>query len=401
MKIKKWIWGIGIVVALALMVGLDGYKAHKEEQPPIPHVTVGTTEVNVTLGPFKWNGELMNDKEQTYIVADAKITNVNPLEDFKIDFDGEQPTYVRVLMLDPLSVDEFPFFEGNSTKDQIIYLPNEPGFQAYKIMANFKDGKKGTYYVALEKEQVVSYQSLLSEDSYSYSILYVSESEYTDPFANLPLGYGGVPISGMRTSDINSAQQQYPDLNITKSPSFYIFNDKEVIFQSNNSDEIIEYFVSKFEPFEIENYGPVMKIDRVNKIVNVGGHEFYTEEIESLKLGQEVHMKVKFNHMTDPKQTEVQTLTVELEPPEELQDEQWRSTSPDKYSVLGIGDGAFLDPLSNPKFTEQFPEVEVKFHTGDLYPLGYTFVVFNHEEAIYATYNYDELVKYLEEHPLK
>lgn len=400
---KKWIWGITIAVVLTLMVGMDLYKSRTEEKPPSPVISIGNKEVPAILGPFRWNADLMNDIEKDELLKDVSPTGINPLHDLTVTFSGEEPTNLSVMMMDLNYYEEYHLFEGDYVEGQPISLPNEPGEIELTIHAEWPGGKTGTYYLSLEREQVVSYQTLMSEEKDTYSLYHIYSPGSPDPFMNTALGTGAIPFTRwMGSEGLEFAQSEYPDLNITEVPSFFVFNDRELLFKTNSVEELTKFFEASYEPKPVNLLGHIFEIDKNSKIINLDGKRLYVEDISDLKVGQEVEANVTFHSLSNLLKAEVHNLSVQKQPHDVLLAEGWRPTSPEKYSVLGIGEDVFLEPLLNPTQTELFKDVDTHILSNmfDLSLLTNSYVVYNHEGAVFITQQFDDLVQYLKENPL-
>lgn len=401
---KKWIWGFGILIALSVMISLDLYKSHKEEKPPLPTITVGDTKVAVTLGPYTWNAEEMNQKERGDFLKEAPTTAVNPLESLDIRFSDEQPKELEVYMMESFDMD-LNVMGGDFRNGQKVNIPNNPGPLIVSLEAKWEGKKNAKYYISIEREQVLSYQSLLSDDDQSYSLffLYDQENSY-DPFADSPIATGSIPISKWQGMDaLHSVQELYPELNITESPTYLLFDDEKVLIQTTDDKEILQFFEDRFEPTTETLYGHIFELDYEKKIVNVHFRKFYYEKVEELKVGQEVEAEVTFNHLTDPLQTEVHSVTIHAEPPEELLVETYKAKEPNQFNLLAIGDETFFKQLETGESAEILDRVEdVHFqpNPGVAIPfLGFGFVLFDDKGAVLIAYNPIEVLEYLKKHP--
>lgn len=400
---KKWIWGIGIFLGISIMISLDLYKSHKEEQPPIPLITVGDVETAATLGPFQWNDNLMNDKEKGEVLQNVRTTSINPLEHLSIKFPGEQPTSITVTFWDQISQMDMSLFQGKLRKDRLIRIPNDPGPLTLTINAKWEGKKSAIFYVPLVREQVVSYQSLLSDDDQSFSLFYVySKIGFYDPFAGTPIGTGSISISKWQgTDDLQSVQKNYPELNITAAPTFLLFDDEKVVIQTNDEKELLQFFEEQFQPMTETFGGIIFEIDREKKIVDLSWRKFYHEEIEELKIGQEIQAKVTFNHLTDPFQTEVHSLGIISDPPEDLLQEKWFSKKTNQYNLVAVGDEHFFAQMDDPVREEILSRInEVYFEpvSGGWHFIGQGFVLFDDQGAVFITFYFKDILEYLKKH---
>ncbi|MDQ0154823.1 hypothetical protein [Robertmurraya andreesenii] len=400
---KKWLWGIGIFLGISFMISLDLYKSHKEEQPPIPIIIVGDVEATVTLGMFQWNDKLMNDKEKDEILQNTRTTSINPLEHLSIRFPGEQPTSITVSFWDEKYQMDMPLFQGKHEKNKLIRIPNDPGPLTLTIQGKWEGKKQATFYVPLERTQVVSYQSLLSDDDQSFSFFYVyDEMGFYDPFAGTPIGTPSISISKWTgTDDLQSVQKNYPELNITAAPTYLLFDDEKVVIQTNDDKELLQFFEKKFQPLTETLGGIVFEIDREKKILDLSWRKFYYEKIEELKIGQEIQAKVTFNHLTDPFQTEVHSMEIISDPPEELLQEKWFSKKPNQYNLVAVGDEHFfaqMNDLVREEILSRINKVYFEPVSGGWHFIGQGFVLFDDQGAVYITFYFKNLLEYLKSH---
>ncbi|WP_077211658.1 hypothetical protein [Bacillus dakarensis] len=404
MVVKRWIWILGTLTGLIIMISFDYIKSYKEAEPPIPIVTVGDQEAAVTLGTFQWNDEPLNTFTKEEIIAEASTTTINPLQDIQIRFPDPIPANFTVSSLEEMK-------EGNETKLLQIssthnyQIPNQPGSITVIISASWGKKRQADYYVSLEREEVLSYQELLSEENGSYSTLIIYPSDGGDPFQDTPMQTGIVPIYHWKgTDNLDSIQKQFPDLDIKEAPAYLVFDHEKLLIHTKEIDELTQFFLSNYQPRRIDLHGLVMQVDRDNHLVNISGTKFFSEEIDNIKVGQEAHAVVSFNHLTDPKKSVTHFITVQREAPDFVLEDTWKSKRPNQYSILGVGDEDFLHKLANhSSSTLKNVEKHLELINNVKEPmpmLGHTITLFNQNEAVLMAYDIEEILRYIESNPL-
>lgn len=318
---RKWTLKI-CLISILLMIGFDLFKSYKEEKPPIPLITIGETETDAIIGPFKWNSKLMNEKDAKELLKNVSPTIVNPVEDLSIHFPDPKPSNLSVFRWDENYQMEFPLYKGKYVSGKQVHISNDPGRSVLRIEANWQD-KKCTYFILLEKEQVSSYQELLSEDSHKYSILQITHPSGQVPSLRPLFENGLLPISQLVEIDNLEAKVKFPELSITDTPSYFVFNKKEPIMETNSYQEIIQFFHLEYKPTQLKLVGTVTAINKETHIVEVGGFKFYLEDIKKIKTGQDVQAIVTFYDLIDPLQTKVRSIEIIGSSPKEALLSDW------------------------------------------------------------------------------
>lgn len=399
---KKWAWGIGIMIVLVIMIGFDFYKSYTEEKPPFPIVSVGAQEAVVTLGPYKWNSEARNPVGRDEALKEATPTVINPLEDLQINFPEKQPDRFSVELFDWMSITDYPIGEAVGKGYPIS---NEPGPLVVTINAEWNDGKKATYYISLERDKVLSYQTYFPEDEGTYTFLYVYPENEDIQLWESHAYYNGLPLYLWHgVPGMGLFQTYFPDLPIGAVPTFFVIDRERIVLQTEEVGEVREFFESIFEPTELSFYGRVEAIDRHNKLVTIGGTPFYCDEIDIIQVGQGVGATIMLNNPSEPEKNYSKAIEIQQEAPEFFATEAWKSTTADEYTIVILGTDPFINQLELPT---EFAKMKVQVHhlvdVED--PLLWTyainsFLLFNNEEAVLKTEDLEELIEYMNTHPL-
>lgn len=403
MKRNKWLLGIGGFIAITIMISLDLYKSHQEEKPPLPLLMVGEKEVNAIIGPFTWNSEEMNQKERDELLEGMVGTPVNPLQNLTIHFPEEPPSQVEVYFADINFMNlgrDMNIMGGDFHNGQKVKISNEVGPLIFTIEAKWDGKRKAKYYALIEREQVVSYQQLLSEYDSSYSVFALYHPDQTDPFIDSPLISDLFPISKLDGSDDpKSFQHQYPELNIRELPTYLLFDDEKLVIQANHEDELIRFFEEVFEPVTETFGGAIFGLNHEKKIVNVYNWKyFYYEDIDSLKIGQQIKADVTFNHLTDPTQTETHYINIMEEPPGIFQEDSYKAKGPNHYTLVAFGDNFLSNQIEEDQEIANYVDIIIKETSYEgSQVIGHAFVLFDDKGPVLVGDYLVDILQYLKE----
>jgi hypothetical protein len=249
-KLKTFIL---ITVAILIVVCLEIYNSSepkKPSKPAPPKATfhVGKTKLAYKSGNYVWVKEGTGfgniEEEPLELLNDLSYTPVSPFGNLEFSFEKE-PDIVEIatwaeeygqineegLYLFPLEKNEFP-------------IPNNPGNIFFVIRAVW-DKTEVQYVVPIGVERVMPYQHLLSEEKGMYSLLEVNLGDQSDD--SLLGSVNTSRISGSMGSgapDIEMARGMYPDLDIQSLPYFALFDDRDIVFETNKREEMIAYLES-------------------------------------------------------------------------------------------------------------------------------------------------------------
>jgi hypothetical protein len=236
MKKKIWMWGIGFILILSILIFLDFQKVKKEEKPPLPTVRVGEETIEANLKSYSWNGNkgTVNESNDHYIPA------VDPLAELIVTFnDGEEPDHIIIQtpQTDPPPVYREPVESNHYT------LTNYPGSLTLEINAEWKGKGKAQYIVELMIKEKVSYQRLLASKEGLYS-LFVIEQVGSQSSLEIP-AHLDQKIRRMEvTVDLEGTREQYPELEIKSAPTYLLFDHEKVVLKTEKKEELIQFLQS-------------------------------------------------------------------------------------------------------------------------------------------------------------
>jgi hypothetical protein len=230
MNKKTLWWGTGILVVLFLIV-LDGYKIYKENEPPMPTVTIGDKKVNAYIKRYSWKGKIYDSLKPDQLAEQHTFQSVEPRSDMKVTF-SEEPRQVMIGTWDFISKEVVPRDISGNT----YYIDNQSGPAILTIEAEWEQGS-ALYIVPLEVEQYVTYQNFLAEekDQYSLYCLVAAEEDHNE-LLNQP-NMSTVYIS----DDIELEKKQHPDLKLEKVPTFILFSNEKEEFRTHDLQELLNY----------------------------------------------------------------------------------------------------------------------------------------------------------------
>ncbi|MDZ5472916.1 hypothetical protein SM124_14375 [Bacillus sp. 31A1R] len=233
---KKYIWAIAGAVLLVIMVLMDQQKLKREEKPPLPNVIVGSQTIPTLYESYTWeNGNKYQAKIDT---TQPKRTLVEPFEDLVVTFPEEKhPTSYKIRVLEEGAFQRS--YLPTETEEKTMKLPTYPGNMTFIVEAEWDKKRKASYIIPIQMEKKWSYQQWLNSIPEKYTLVMMGDEIYLPPHIAYHLT-GIETISG----DLENLQQQYPELNLTKLPAYFLFDQKSEAYRTNDSNEMIEHLSS-------------------------------------------------------------------------------------------------------------------------------------------------------------
>ncbi|SHR51416.1 Uncharacterised protein [Mycobacteroides abscessus subsp. abscessus] len=392
---KALYWLIGFTIVTTVMYYFDKQKVYKEEKPPVPVVSLGEQKTQVFLGSYTWNdGEV---KKELADLKDVNFKRVAYRDQLHIDFpEGKEPLYIAKGAYDPTGNGKYPI-PSMFNDESVSFLGNYPSVLTLSLKAYWKNGKRAEYIVPLNVEPVAPEKEYLPVNKGFYSLLgvYNGDSELnttihqqiSEASPNFLMEYKGYV-------HIEMAKNYYRELQIERGLLYLLFYEEKEVFRTDSEEALLQYikdhtYVSK-ETIE----GFVTKVDRELGFIYVDDHPFSLTDT-FIRVGQNIQLEVGNVSKELPYQQVVEKVEVLEEPDKVLLNKDWLSKKEDKFSLLVIGDEAFSNPFKSPQ-KDDFALIDQITMKQSLSSLeGPSIFVFNTDELVFQTEDYNSLLKYL------
>jgi len=392
---KTLFWLIGLTIVTVVMVYFDKQKVYKEEKPPVPVVSLGEQPTQVFLGSYTWNdGEV---KKELADLKDVNFKRVEYREQLHIDFpEGKEPLYIAKGAYDPTGKATYPI-PSMFNDENVSFLGNYPSVLTLSLKAFWKNGKRAEYIVPLNVEANPPEKEYLPVNKGFYSFLgvYNGDSEIntkirqqiSEVSPNFLMEYKGYV-------NLEMARIYYPELEIESAPMYLLFNQEKEVFRTDSVDTMLQYIKDHTYASRETMEGMVTKVDREFGFVYVDNYPFYMMDT-SVRVGQKVKLDVANISNELPYQQIVEKVEVLEEPDQVLLNKDWLSKKEGKLALLVIGDTAFSKPFKNPQKEDLtlIDQITIKNSLSSIEEPS--IFVFNTEELVFQTDDYDSLLKYL------
>ncbi|NHM32236.1 hypothetical protein [Neobacillus terrae] len=234
-------------MALVVLIAFDQWNSYKHEKPPKPFISVGDTNLKYAFASYSWHGTVKKSKELSQAVYDIPVPTpkVNPFQQLHVKF-PKKPDKVRIEVWNTQTNEKV-----NSKKGLSIDVPNFPWSFVFVIKAEW--GKENaTYITRINIGQKVSYQQFLPWGKRKYTVLELlpgnsPDSTITKLPHNLAMKLDKMSSWGGTLEDL---KKQQPDLPITEVPAYFVFDQKKIIFETNNLNQLIEFLKKKLKPLK-------------------------------------------------------------------------------------------------------------------------------------------------------
>ncbi|MFE8700666.1 hypothetical protein ACFYKX_08580 [Cytobacillus sp. FJAT-54145] len=404
LKTKKVVLGaIGIVLVLAVMIYFDMKKVYLEEEPPIPVVEIDGQQLDIGLGTYRWNGELVERKPEE-VMKNLRLDTIDPRARLSVEFPEETKPIVVT----------YGLMEGHDNRVMQLpsFLPLTSPFPFHRmhgestvvIQAKWGDGKKADYLFSYEAEHLTPYQNMIAFEEGFYSLLIVHKPGEDPPYERISkLQYF---VNGYSTMDnLKQAKDQYPELNIESVPTIVVLDHKGEAFRSTKYDEAIKFLEENTELKSIKAEGKITTINRMFQFVILdNGLMFRTDDIHRLKVGQHVKANINTFHHEMPFLNHTESVEIIKEADPIFLEEKWRPKEDWTYSVLAVGDKSFTKPIEEPDKDDlkdvKKTTIEISLKLEDGSELPPSFMVFDRQELIFVCNNYKDLLKFLFENEI-
>ncbi|MBT2689750.1 nascent polypeptide-associated complex subunit family protein [Bacillus sp. ISL-47] len=390
---------IGIGILFIILFVMDQVKVKRESVKPEPPMMVFHNmgeEVPYNIGNYRWeekgNTVVAGDRDPYDLIQDMAPFQVNPEAGLEM-ITKQKPVSVELGYRNGKEEVQF-----KTVKFEPIPLPERPGKHVMIVRVKWEE----EYIFLIGVSQSFNYEKLLSDKDGSYSLLAV----VPEPM----MGILKMPepacrqISKMRGStDLYGIQEQFPELNIQATPAFYLFNNRDLEYQSQSWGEVIDYLLPDNFGEHRGLSGTITAIDYKKSLVTVGDGTFYWDPyavhtFSIPKVGQEVHASVTFFDQKDPMQTRMTSFRISKEADPLFHEAQWRAEEPEKYAILAVGNEEEMRKL-NLKELPGVGKVNIRKPTkmkGSFDMPSPIFMIFDQNMAIFLAADYHELVDYLE-----
>lgn len=230
-------WGLGFIITLTILLIFDKWKLYKEEKPPSPEIRVEGREAPIVLYEFEWNGTEQNKKLSKSDILNSTESieplSVNPYSELEVSF-SEKPNKFSISRWEPGLEKDI-----NKQEKFTYYISNRIGTAIFIVRAEWDKGK-ATYITKLNTEKIVSYQEFLSPREGGYTVLgfdtrNASGLEISRAFSDIDIARG--IISG----ELNYLKRAYPELNLKKLPTYFVFEQENVIYSTHNFQQLSLY----------------------------------------------------------------------------------------------------------------------------------------------------------------
>jgi hypothetical protein len=243
MRRKLVIYGAAAVVLLILLTSMDRYKLYKEEQPPIPEITVDGEPIQTVMGSYNYHGTKVNADDPVKMMLDIIGEQVKEEQKLVVSFPPDaKPKKITISQWNTV-----PGVEKKSDIGDSFTIP--PSFSTqtdqkfyFKIKAEWEKDFS-TYYVKLRIQDLPYFNEFLSKHPEKYSVLAIvprGESEKYDIPEDLKQKLDSFRLS----DDIEALKKEYPELQSTTVPYYKIFNTEFQVWSTPNREELIEWLTA-------------------------------------------------------------------------------------------------------------------------------------------------------------
>ncbi|WLR57351.1 hypothetical protein LC048_11115 [Mesobacillus subterraneus] len=247
MKKKMLMYGTGFVLLFLILFALDKYKIYREEEPPVPEVSVEGVSINAHPGPYDWRGSKRNTENPVEMLAGVSGDKVKEDNILTIAFpEGSQPKKI--------SVSEWDSF----TKEQTDYDYRE----GFPIPYSYKS--RGIVYLIINaewKNDSVSYYLKLNVEQNYYGDMLAKKEGALTAMAVVPSGEGAnydLPAEVKKRlekfeiyDDIEFVKEEFAGLSSwvpSTIPMYFVFNNAEVAFTAKDKTQMIHYLEAVPKP---------------------------------------------------------------------------------------------------------------------------------------------------------
>lgn len=247
MKKKMLMYGTSFVILFLFLFALDKYKIYKEEEPPIPEISVEGVSMTAHIGPYDWRGSKKNAENPVEMLAGLPGDEVKEDNILTIAFpEGGQPKEITISEWDSFSKEQtdYEYLDGFP----VPYSQKSMGIVYLIIKAEWKNDSV-SYYLKLNVEQ-----------NYYGGMLAKKEGALT-AMAVVPSGEGAnydlpaevkKPLERFEIYDnIEFVKEEFPGLSSwapSTIPMYFVFNNEDVAFTAKDKAQIIRYLESVPKP---------------------------------------------------------------------------------------------------------------------------------------------------------
>jgi hypothetical protein len=278
------------------------------------------------------------------------------------------------------------------------FLANSSSIQTLSLKAFWKNGRRAEYIVPLNIREVPPEKEYLSPNEGYHSLLVV--------FGDEPLGDTDVTLQINHESpnfllgsshriNLEMAKEDYPELHINSAPSYLLFDQEKELFRTDSVDSLLKFIKDNTYESKVTKEGFVTKLDRDFGIVYLDNTPFLIEDLTLVKVGQKVKLEITNINKDLPYFKLVTKVDVIKGPDEILLKKEWLSKKKDKLTLLVVGNTQFTQPFKNPqkKDLNMVGNINIKKSLSSIEKPS--IFVFNTEELVFQTHDYDSLLKYL------
>ncbi len=376
-----------------VMFYFDQKKVYKEEKPPFPVVSLGEQQTEVFLGSYSWNDGVV--KKEFADLEDVNFKSVEYREQLHIEFpEGKEPLYIARGTYAPSGKVTYPIpFLFN--EDYGAFLGNYPSVLTLSLKAFWKNGKRAEYIVPINVKENLPEKEFLPINKGFHSLLSVYQGDSDVHYVNQQI-FNENPHFLMEYKGVNieMAKNFYPELQIENAPMYFLFDQEKEVFRTDSEEALMQYIKENTYISRETIEGIVTKVDRDFEFVFVDDYPYYLQDT-SIRVGQKVQLDVANVSKELPYQQIVEKVEVLEESDEILLRKDWLSIKEDKFSLLVVGDAAFSKPFKNPQKEDLnlIDEITIKKSLSSIKQPS--IFLFNNEELVFQTDDYDSLLKYL------
>jgi hypothetical protein len=215
-------------VALVVLIAFDQWNTYKHEKPPKPEISVGGTNLKYALASYSWHGTKGKTDNLPTAATSLKVGNTDPTKLLSVKF-SKKPEKVSISLLDAGT-----HRQAATTVWFWQELPNLPHEYLYVIRAKWDNGR-ATYLAKVKMIKRVSYQEYLSVEKGKYSVLEIlPENVETSLIQSLPQNLQFKFTYNGMGGDLEYLKKSQPDLSFSKTPVFFVFDQKSVVYSTYN-----------------------------------------------------------------------------------------------------------------------------------------------------------------------
>ncbi|RSD27818.1 hypothetical protein [Mesobacillus subterraneus] len=247
MKKKMLMYATSFVILFLIVFALDKYKIYKEEEPPIPEISVEGVSINAHPGPYDWRGSKKNTKNPVEMLAGLPGDKVKEDNILTIAFpEGGQPEKITVSEWDSFS------------REQTDYDYQ----QGFPIPYSYKSW--GIVYLIINaewKNDSVSYYLKLNVEQNYYGDMLAKKEGALTAMAVVPSGEGAnydLPAEAKKQlerfeiyDDIEFVKEEFPGLSSwapSTIPVYFVFNNEDMDFSTKDKAKMIQYLEAVPKP---------------------------------------------------------------------------------------------------------------------------------------------------------